>query len=105
MLLADDGHEVTLLERDEADPPAPSDAWEAWERRGVNQFRLAAFLHAALPDRAREGALPRVVKALEAAGAVRINPIDGAPVEMTGGARPGDDDLTSLRPAARWSRR
>ena len=44
MLLAEDGHDVTLLERDAAEPPAPSEAWEAWDRRGVNQFRLLHFL-------------------------------------------------------------
>ena len=39
MLLARDGHEVTVLERDAAEPPAAGDAWEAWGRRGVSQFR------------------------------------------------------------------
>ena len=43
MLLADDGHDVTLLERDAAEPPSPAEAWENWERRGVNQFRLLHF--------------------------------------------------------------
>ena len=40
MLLADDGHGVTVLERD---PDGPTDAgasWERWERRGVSQFRF-----------------------------------------------------------------
>jgi glycine/D-amino acid oxidase-like deaminating enzyme len=46
MLLARDGHHVTVLERDPAPPPAPADAWRDWERRGVNQFRLP---HAFLP--------------------------------------------------------
>ncbi len=95
MLLAEDGHEVTLLERDAAEPPAPTEAWEAWERRGVNQFRL---LHFFMP-RFRillEQELPQVSKALEAAGAMRFNPIEGAPVEMTGGARAGDEDFTSI---------
>jgi 2-polyprenyl-6-methoxyphenol hydroxylase-like FAD-dependent oxidoreductase len=95
MVLAQDGHEVTLLERDEAAPPAPSEAWEAWERRGVNQFRL---LHFFMPrfriDLERE--LPSVAKSLEAAGALRISPIEGAPVELTGGVRAGDDDFQSL---------
>jgi len=95
MLLAEDGHEVTLLERDEAEPPAPSDAWEAWERRGVNQFRLLHFFMPRFRTEI-EKELPRVAKSLEAAGALRVNPIEGAPVEMTGGARPGDDDFTSL---------
>ena len=39
-MLARDGHEVTVLERDAAPPPDPEDAWNGWERRGVNQFRL-----------------------------------------------------------------
>jgi len=95
MLLAEDGHDVTLLERDEADPPAPSDAWEDWERRGVNQFRLLHFLMPRFRIEL-ERELPHVAKALDAAGALRINPIEGAPVEMTGGARPDDDDFTSL---------
>ena len=41
MLLAKDGHQVTVLERDPNPPPAtPAEAWELWERRGVNQFRI-----------------------------------------------------------------
>ena len=41
MLLAADGHEVTCLERDAEPPPADAEAaWEQWDRRGVNQFRL-----------------------------------------------------------------
>ncbi len=95
MLLAEDGHEVTLLERDAAEPPAPTEAWEAWERRGVNQFRL---LHFFMP-RFRimlEQELPQVLKALEAAGAMRFNPLESAPVEMTGGPRGGDEDFTAL---------
>ncbi len=47
MLLARDGHDVTVLERDPAPPPADADdAWEHWERRGVNQFRM---IHMFLP--------------------------------------------------------
>ena len=47
MLLARDGHDVTVLERDPAPPPGgPDDAWEQWERRGVNQFRM---IHMFLP--------------------------------------------------------
>ncbi len=88
MLLAEDGHDVTLLERDPAEPPAPLDAWEDWERRGVNQFRLLHFFQPRFRIEL-ERDLPRVVKALEAAGALRINPIAGAPVELTGGVRPG----------------
>jgi 2-polyprenyl-6-methoxyphenol hydroxylase-like FAD-dependent oxidoreductase len=40
MLLARDGHRVTVLESDPAPvPDSPADAWEHWERNGVAQFR------------------------------------------------------------------
>src|ERR1700722_6461860 len=81
MVLAQDGHDVTVLERDAAEPPAPSEAWESWERRGVNQFRL---LHFFMPRfrMALDQELPQVAKALEVAGALRTNPMEDAPVEM-----------------------
>src|SRR5947208_11532167 len=45
MMLARDGNAVTVLERDPSPPPAsPEEAWQTWERRGVNQFRLPHFL-------------------------------------------------------------
>ena len=101
MLLARDGNEVTLLERDaEPVPPSPEEAWAAWDRRGVNQFRM---IHLFL-SRFRmlvEPELPDVAKALDAAGALRMNPVANAPVEMTGGPQPGDADfevLTGRRP-------
>ena len=41
MLLARDGHDVTVLERDAAPTPETADeAWNNWDRRGVNQFRM-----------------------------------------------------------------
>jgi 2-polyprenyl-6-methoxyphenol hydroxylase-like FAD-dependent oxidoreductase len=68
MLLADDGHDVTVVERDPAPPPAPADAWDAWERRGVTQFRLPHFLLPAFATTlSRE--LPAVHEAFLAAGA------------------------------------
>lgn len=40
-LLAARGHQVTVLERDPAGPPATGkEAWESWERPGVSQLRL-----------------------------------------------------------------
>ncbi len=102
MLLADDGHEVTVLERDPAPAPPSCDAWESWARRGVNQFRLLHFLHPRYRIEV-EKALPRVITALEEAGALRLNVVAGAPAEMTGGPRPGDEDFTAVtarRPVA-----
>lgn len=75
MLLAKDGHDVTVLERDPAVPPTdPEAVWEEWERRGVNQFRLPHFL---LPGfRAlMDGELPHVIDELLAFGAYRFNPL------------------------------
>jgi len=101
MLLAGDGHDVTVLERDPATPPEPIEAWDEWERRGVNQFRMPHFF---LP-RFRivaEAELPLMVKAMETAGAARLNPVEGMPDAMNGGRRPGDDRfeaLTGRRPA------
>jgi 2-polyprenyl-6-methoxyphenol hydroxylase-like FAD-dependent oxidoreductase len=96
MLLADDGHRVTLLERDPAPPPDGSDAaWDTWARRGVNQFRLPhSFLgrYRALVD----AELPRVSKAVEAAGGLRANPLLAIPEELRGPERPEDHDLEIL---------
>jgi glycine/D-amino acid oxidase-like deaminating enzyme len=40
LLLARDGHTVTVLERDADElPPSPQDAWDRWVRKGVAQFR------------------------------------------------------------------
>ncbi|MGH8994944.1 MAG: hypothetical protein ACRDYB_02740, partial [Acidimicrobiales bacterium] len=91
MLLADDGHAVTSLERDgAAEPGRPVEAWDSWERTGVNQFRLP-HLFLARYRQLMEAELPRVIEALDRDGAVRFNPLAGIPEEMSGGARPDDD--------------
>lgn len=47
MLLARDGHEVIVLEKDPQSPPAIVDEiWENWDRRGVAQFRQTHLCHA-----------------------------------------------------------
>jgi 2-polyprenyl-6-methoxyphenol hydroxylase-like FAD-dependent oxidoreductase len=101
MLLADDGHDVTVLERDAAEPSdTPQDAWAAWDRRGVNQFRLPhMFLgrYRAIVD----AELPRVAQAIEDAGGLRYNPILEVPESIRGPEREGDADfevLTGRRP-------
>ena len=96
LLLAKDGHQVTLLERDPAPPPASADAaWDDWERRGVGQFRM---LHFFLPRfRALlDAELPEVATALEADGANRWNPMELYPDFITGGPREGDVRFTAL---------
>ena len=47
MMLARDGHRVTVLERDPAPvPDTPEAAWERWGRDGVAQFRQAHYMQA-----------------------------------------------------------
>lgn len=100
MLLADDGHEVTVVERDPQPPTDPGESWTSWERRGVNQFRLPhLFVSRFRAELARE--LPRTVKALDEAGALRFNPLDFMPEQSAGGRRESDSDyemLTGRRP-------
>ena len=75
LMLARDGHEVTVLERDgQAVPESGEQAWEGWSREGVIQFRQAHILTSA--GRAvLEDALPDVFEALVSAGAVRFDPL------------------------------
>jgi 2-polyprenyl-6-methoxyphenol hydroxylase-like FAD-dependent oxidoreductase len=101
MLLARQGHRVTVLERDAAEPSGDADApWDGWERSGVNQFRQ---LHFMLPRwrTLMEHELPEVIEEVEARGGLRVNLIDMLPAEQTGGSRAGDerfDTVTARRP-------
>src|SRR4051812_50103434 len=93
MLLAGDGHQVTVLERDPEAPPAPEEAWTEWTRKGVNQFRLLHFFAAGFHEIARVD-LPQVVQAMKDAGALQMNFIDGIPDDVTGGRRESGDAFT-----------
>jgi 2-polyprenyl-6-methoxyphenol hydroxylase-like FAD-dependent oxidoreductase len=89
MLLADDGHDVTVLERDSGPPPDPAVAWAQWERRGVVQFRLPHFFLSRFRMIA-ESELPRLTDAWAGAGACHYNIVENIPDEMKGGGRPED---------------
>ena len=100
MMLANDGHDVTVLERDPTPPPPPDTAWDEWDRRGVNQFRMLHFFLAKFREVA-DTELPGLTQAMIAAGALKMNPLVGIPDEMTGGWRDGDsrfDTVTARRP-------
>jgi 2-polyprenyl-6-methoxyphenol hydroxylase-like FAD-dependent oxidoreductase len=101
MLLAKDGHEVTVLERDPMEPPTGAhDAWDTWQRRGVNQFRLP---HLMLPGwwAQMRAELPEAGEVLLAAGALRLNTIGMLPESRRGPIRPDDErfeTVTARRP-------
>ena len=100
MLLARDGHEVTVLERDPADPPALEQAWEQWERKGVGQFRRAHYMLPRWRAELQES-LPEVLDELVAAGGRRFNVIAAVPEERRGPLRPDDarfETITARRP-------
>src|SRR5215468_7179859 len=106
LLLARDGHDVTLLEHD-ADPlPAsPQAAWERWERKGVTQFRQP---HNFMPGMRLllEAELPDVQDALVGAGASRLDMLHPLPPFFADHSpRPIDEKLwtyTARRPAGEW---
>lgn len=95
MLLAADGHQVTVLERDASPVPDPDTAWDDWERRGVNQFRLPHFFGPRLRT-IYKTEFPSLVEALEKAGMFSFNIVEQAPESLTGGAQPGDDEYQVL---------
>lgn len=102
ILLARDGHEVTLLEKDVQAAPATSlDAWERWERPGVGQFRQLHFMQPRFRQ-LLDSELPAVRDEIEAAGGRRFSLIDALPSALAHQAPlPGDErfeTLTGRRP-------
>ena len=83
LMLARDGHRVTVLERDTAAVPRdPAAAWERWARAGVTQFRQAHYMQ----PRGRhvlDAELPDVRHALADAGALRFDPLTIMPPKIT----------------------
>lgn len=100
LLLAQDGHEVTVLERDPQPPPSGAEpAWSQWPRPGIAQLRqthlpLARWLQLA------EAHLPDLVREMTEAGAVRMNVLTPEP-GFRGPLTTGDERFDTL--AARRS--
>jgi 2-polyprenyl-6-methoxyphenol hydroxylase-like FAD-dependent oxidoreductase len=106
LLLARDGHEVTVLERDAR--PVPDScvtAWDDWDRKGVAQFRQP---HNLMPGLRLlfEKELPEVNDGLARAGASRFDLIDPIPPFLPDrNPRPIDQTLwtlTARRPVGEW---
>ena len=101
-LLAEDGHDVVVLERDRAELPASAaEAWQGWSRHGVAQFRGPHWLHPG--GRAiLDAQLPTVKNALATAGGLTYDMLNPAPPPIADmAADPGDErfiTLTARRP-------
>jgi 2-polyprenyl-6-methoxyphenol hydroxylase-like FAD-dependent oxidoreductase len=107
LVLARDGHQVVVLERDGA--PVPDDVeacWTSWARRGIGQFRIA---HLMLPrgHQILRAELPDVVARLADAGGLTMNAVSDALAAIpTATAREDDsrfDTTTGRRPAIEWA--
>jgi 2-polyprenyl-6-methoxyphenol hydroxylase-like FAD-dependent oxidoreductase len=102
MMLAADGHDVTVLEADpDRAPRAPADAWDTWRRRGVTQFHQPHNVFPrfrAVVDRELPGLTDRMLDA----GCLLVDPLDPLPPTIADrDPRPGDERLgfvTGRRP-------
>ena len=103
MMLARQGHSVTVFEHDGASlPGSPEEAWRAWERRGVTQFRLPHYLHPPVRH-LLDSHLPDVKEALLRVGCITFDVLETMPSSITDrAAREGDErfiTITGRRPA------
>ncbi|MBA3294285.1 MAG: NAD-binding protein [Geodermatophilaceae bacterium] len=102
MMLAADGHQVTVLEANPQGVPADSlAAWDSWERKGVAQFHQPHTLFARFRQILDEE-LPGMVEKLVAAGGEWMDPLDPLP-RMIGDPTSWPDDerfrsVTGRRP-------
>jgi 2-polyprenyl-6-methoxyphenol hydroxylase-like FAD-dependent oxidoreductase len=97
LVLARDGHRITVYERDDTDLPATADeAFEQWDRRGAPHARQSHAILARLRRILRERA-PDVLDALLEQGATELSVDRILPPDIVDReARPGDDDLVLL---------
>ncbi len=97
LLLARDGHRVTVYERDDTDLPETADeAFEKWDRRGAPHARQSHALLARLYRILRERA-PDVLDALVDEGATVLDVERILPPDMEDREpRPGDEDLVLM---------
>ncbi|MDQ3569809.1 MAG: FAD-dependent oxidoreductase [Actinomycetota bacterium] len=97
LALSQQGHRVTVVERDTTTvPDSPDAAFEQWERRGAPQVRHSHAFLARLRNLLRDRA-PDVLRHLHEAGATEVRFADQPPVTLEDREpRPGDDDLVAL---------
>lgn len=107
MMLADDGHDVTVFERDAAPPPPnPETAFEGWDRKSVAQFGLAHFL-LARGTYILEHQIPAAYELLADNGGFRMNLVEFF-LSLQPDSTPDPDDerftlLTGRRSTLEWA--
>ena len=114
IMLGRDGHGVTVIEADTAAQPAlPLEAWEAWQRPGIAQFRQPHTLLSRF-RMISDQELPGLTDDLIRAGCVVVDNLDSRflPPSITDRApRPGEQEravptgstsLTWINPATFW---
>jgi 2-polyprenyl-6-methoxyphenol hydroxylase-like FAD-dependent oxidoreductase len=96
LLLARQGHSVTVVERDDTPMPASADEAFEWDRRGAPQVRHShAFLSRLVGQLRRDE--PDIYAQLLAEGATEMRFGDDLPPTITDFQRqPGDDELVML---------
>src|SRR3954469_7578898 len=100
MMLAQDGHDVTVLEWDAAPAPTdPEQAWSQWERGGIAQFHQP---HNLLPGAraVMDAELPGLTEQLVAAGCTWLNVLGSLPPGITD-REPRPDDERFRAPTGR----
>jgi len=107
MMLARQGHSVTVFEHDsEPLPGSPEEAWRAWERRGVTQFRQPHYLHPSVRH-LLDAHLPDVQEALLRVGCVALDVLATMPASIDDRTpREGDErfiTITGRRPAIEYA--
>jgi 2-polyprenyl-6-methoxyphenol hydroxylase-like FAD-dependent oxidoreductase len=107
LMLARDGHDVTVLERDDGPVPASvEEAWDEWDRRSVAQFR---FAHVMLPrgHSVLAGELPDVVDRVAANGGLHYNLVRAMLERIPGATQLAEDDrfdsVTGRRSSIEWA--
>lgn len=96
LALARQGHQVTVLERDDTPMPDSPDAAFEWDRRGAPQVRHSHAFLARLRNTLRDR-YPDVLEALLAAGATEMRFGEDLPPTLQGFVRePADDDLAMI---------